>query len=103
MSESISVKGDVVSGDFVDYASKTIREYIVENFMFGDSEGLDEVTSFQDSGIIDSTGILELVTFLEERFSIAIADEELVPQNLDSIRNVVRFLNNKCPTAGLSM
>ena len=51
--------------------------------------------SFLDQGIIDSTGVLELVTFLEERFAIKIADNELVPQNLDSIDNLVRFIEHK--------
>jgi len=48
-----------------------------------------------DEGIIDSTGILELVNFLEEEFSISVDDEELVPENLDSIDNVASYLERK--------
>jgi len=72
-----------------------IRHFIVENFLFGDDDGLDADTSFLENGIIDSTGILELVTFLDETFNIEIADEELVPENLDSINSIVSFLSHK--------
>ena len=72
-----------------------IRQFIVENFLFGDDNGLKDDTSFLDEGIIDSTGILELVSFLEEEFSISVEDEELIPENLDSIVNVVAYLERK--------
>ncbi len=72
-----------------------IKTFIVENFLFGSEDGLKDETSFLEEGIIDSTGILELVTFLEEEFSITIEDEELVPENLDSINNVTAFLERK--------
>ena len=74
---------------------ETIKIFIVENFLFGSEDGLEDKTSFLEEGIIDSTGILELLTFLEEEFSIAIEDEELVPENLDSINNVTSFLERK--------
>ena len=72
-----------------------VKTFIVENFMFGDGGGLEEGTSFLDSGIIDSTGILELVTFLEEAFKIKIEDDELVPENLGSIAAIVGYLKRK--------
>jgi len=72
-----------------------IKTFIIENFLFGSEDGLEDKTSFLEEGIIDSTGILELVTFLEEEFSIAIEDEELIPENLDSINNVTAFLERK--------
>ena len=72
-----------------------IRQFIVEDFLFGDDNGLKDDTSFLDEGIIDSTGILELVSFLEEEFSISVEDEELIPENLDSIMNVVAYLERK--------
>jgi acyl carrier protein len=75
-----------------------IKAFIIENFLFGSEDGLKDDTSFLDEGIIDSTGILELVTFLEEEFSITIEDEELVPENLDSINNVTAFLERKIAT-----
>jgi acyl carrier protein len=76
--------------------SKTkIRDFISENFLYGEANGLRDNTSFLEEGIIDSTGVLELVSFLEEEFSITIADEELIPENLDSINNVSAFLVGK--------
>lgn len=72
-----------------------IRQFIVENFLFGNDNGLKDDTSFLDEGIIDSTGILELVSFLEEEFSISVEDEDLIPENLDSIMNVVAYLKRK--------
>jgi len=75
--------------------SETIRQFIIENFLFEEDENLQEDTSFLESGIIDSTGILELVTFLEETFDITVEDEELIPENLDSIGNVAKYLQTK--------
>ena len=75
--------------------STIIRQFIVENFLFGEDGNLQDKTSFLESGIIDSTGILELVGFLEEKFEISVADDELIPENLDSIANVVGYLGKK--------
>ena len=72
-----------------------VRKFIVENFLFGDENGVKDDMLFLDEGIIDSTGILELVSFLEEEFSISVEDEELVPENLGSINNVVAYLEKK--------
>ncbi len=72
-----------------------IREFIINNFMFGTSNGIKENTSFLGEGIIDSTGVLELVTFIEETFDIKVEDEELLPENLDSIENLAGFLQRK--------
>ncbi|MBW2109626.1 MAG: acyl carrier protein [Deltaproteobacteria bacterium] len=74
---------------------KTIRGFIIENFLFGKDDGLKDDTSFLEEGIIDSTGVLELVNFLEETFSITVEDEELIPENLDSINNVVAYVERK--------
>jgi acyl carrier protein len=74
----------------------TIRNYIVENFLFGDTEPLqDDAMSLLDNGIIDSTGVMELVAFLEQDFGLTIADEELVPENLDSVENLTNFVSRK--------
>lgn len=73
-----------------------IRAFIVENFLFGDdSQPLASETSLMEKDLIDSTGILELVSFLEERFSIRVADADLVPANLDSIARIAAFINGK--------
>lgn len=76
--------------------AQQIRQFVSENFLFGQSaDQLKDGDSFLDNGIIDSTGVLELVTFLEETFPVKIEDEELVPDNLDSINSLVRFLESK--------
>jgi len=72
-----------------------IKNFIIENFLFGDEEGLNDQTSFLDAGIIDSTGILELVDFLDSEFSIKINDDEILPENLDSINYIINFLEKK--------
>jgi len=73
----------------------TVRAFIQENFLFGNNDAFKDDTSFLNEGIVDSTGILELVSFLEEEFSITVEDEELLPENLDSINNVVTYVNRK--------
>jgi len=72
----------------------TIREFIVETFLFGDDTGLAEDTSFMESGLIDSTGILEVVDFIERTSGARIQDDHLVPENLDSIERITRFINS---------
>ena len=73
-----------------------IRSFIYENFFFNDLEKkLDDDQSFLENGIIDSTGVLELVTFVEEAFSIKIQDDELIPENLDSVGQLVSFVKIK--------
>ena len=75
-----------------------IHAFIVENFLFGDNStpvAFSDDDSFQERGIVDSTGILELVCHLQERYAIAIADDELIPENLDSLSKVARFVERK--------
>jgi acyl carrier protein len=75
-----------------------LRAFIVENFLFGDDSApfaFSDDDSFQERGIVDSTGILELVCHLQERYAIDIADDELVPDNLDSLSKVARFVQRK--------
>jgi acyl carrier protein len=73
-----------------------IRQFIVENFLFGQrSNQLADDESFLESGIIDSTGVLELIAFIESRYEISVADEELVPANLDSVNRVAGFVERK--------
>lgn len=74
---------------------KIIRAFIVENFLFGDDEGFKDASSFMDEGIIDSTGILELIDFIEENCDISVEDEEMIPENLDSLNNVVAYVERK--------
>lgn len=72
-----------------------IRTFIVENFLFGQADGLADDASFLDQGVIDSTGVLELVAHLEATYGVKVKDEELVPENLDSINAVTAYLEKK--------
>ncbi len=73
-----------------------IRKFILKSFMAGEpAEALKDEESFLERGIIDSTGVLELVAFLEETFKLKVADDELVPENLDSVDTLVRFIAEK--------
>ena len=72
-----------------------IREFVIANFLYGDANGLTDDQSFLDTGVVDSTGVLELVGFLEQRFAIKIGDRELLPAHLDSVRNTARFVVHK--------
>ena len=75
--------------------SKDVREFIVSNFLFGDGANLQDDTSLLDSGTVDSTGVLELIMFLEEKYNLKIDPDEVIPDNLDSINRIVRFLTEK--------
>jgi acyl carrier protein len=73
-----------------------LRRFVVTNFLLGeDDAGLDDDASFIEKGIVDSTGVLELVSFLEQRYAVKLDDEDLVPDNLDSIHNLLAFLERK--------
>ena len=74
----------------------TVKKFIIDNFLFGQEDNpIMENDSFMGKGIIDSTGILELIDFLEEEYEIAIEDNELLPENLDSLSNIGRFVKAK--------
>lgn len=72
-----------------------VRHYLEENFIMGTRSELKDDSSFIDLGIIDSTGVLELIAFIEGKFGIRIEDVEMVPENLDSLINIERFVNGK--------
>lgn len=72
-----------------------VRAFIVENFLLGQDSGFDNGESLLETGIIDSTGIMHVVAFLEERFGIAVEDDDLVADNLDSIERIAGFIGRK--------
>jgi len=76
-----------------------IRNFVVENFLFGQDNGLADNASFLDQGVIDSTGVLELVGHLEKAYGIKVEDAELTPDNFDSIEAVVAYLERKSPSS----
>lgn len=72
-----------------------LTQFFEENFMVELDDGFSENNSFLESGVIDSTGVLELVTFLEETFGIKVEDDEIIPENLDSLDNIANYINSK--------
>jgi acyl carrier protein len=72
-----------------------IRDFIVESFLYGANNGLGDDVSFLEKGIIDSTGILELVSFVQDTFGITVQDEEILPENFDSINKLSSFVSGK--------
>jgi len=73
-----------------------IKTYLIENFYYGqDDNTLTNEISFLENGIIDSTGVLELVSFIQEKYGITVSDEEILPDNFDSINKLAGFIMNK--------
>ena len=73
-----------------------IRTFIADNFLLGDDvQNMPGSASLIDAGIIDSTGVLELVCFLESTFGIEVQDDEMLPENLDSIRAISNYVGRK--------
>ena len=73
-----------------------IRGYILDDFLFTDDQSeLSSEDSFMEKGIIDSSGILEVIFFLEEEFKVQVKDDEMIPENLDSVKNLVAFVEKK--------
>lgn len=77
-----------------------VRAFIVENFLFGDAaQAPADDASLIENDVIDSTGVLELVAFIEERFGVVMADVDIVPANLDSLDRIAAFVTAKSPSA----
>jgi acyl carrier protein len=73
-----------------------IVDFITADFLFGDNQrGLGERESLLEAGVIDSTGVLELIAFIEETYGIKVEDEEIIPENLDSIADIAHFIEQK--------
>lgn len=76
--------------------TEELRQFVNDNFLFG--QGIEDLTdddSFLEKGIIDSTGVLQLVGYIEETYGVRLEDEELIPENLDSLSRVAAFLAKK--------
>ena len=74
------------------HIAEKVRSFITSNFYVADPNKLGEETSLLDSGVIDSTGVLEVIAFIEGEFGVEVADEEMRPDNLDSIGRIARFI-----------
>ena len=72
-----------------------IRAFVTSNFYVADPTALEDGASLLDRGIIDSTGVLEVIFFIEENFGITVEDSEMLPDNLDSIERIANFVSHK--------
>jgi len=81
------------------HVTARIREFVVDTFLLGDDDGFDDDDSLIEGGVVDSTGVMELVSFLEGTYGIAIEDRELVAANLDSITRLRSFVDGKVAAA----
>jgi acyl carrier protein len=72
-----------------------IRDFVTTNFYVADPKSLEDRTSLLDHGIIDSTGVLEVILFIETTFGVTVEDSEMLPENLDSIERIARYVGRK--------
>lgn len=72
-----------------------IREFVLETLYVNDHDGLRDDESLLERGLLDSTGVLEVIAFLEDHFGIIVEDDEIHPENLDSVDRIVRFVERK--------
>ena len=72
-----------------------IRDFVTSNFYLADPKALEDRTSLLDQGIIDSTGVLEVIMFIESTFGVTVEDSEMLPENLDSIERIAAFVAKK--------
>jgi acyl carrier protein len=80
-----------------------VRSFVVTNYLFGDEDRMPaDDDSLIEGGVIDSTGILELIEFLEESFGISVAESETIPQNLGTISGIEAYIARKLDTAELA-
>ena len=77
--------------------NQQIRDFVTSNFYVADPKSLDDRTSLLDQGIIDSTGVLEVIMFIESTFGVTVEDGEMLPENLDSIERIAAFVARKTP------
>jgi acyl carrier protein len=79
---------------------REVRQFVADNFILDQSaDSLPGDQSLTQSGVLDSMGVLELIMFIEERFSVQVPDEDTLPANLDTVDNIVRYVEGKVATA----
>ena len=74
---------------------REVHSFVISNFLFGQTLDLQPGDSLLDKGVIDSTGVLELIAFLEEQYAIKVEDDEVIPDNLDTERSIAAFVKKK--------
>jgi acyl carrier protein len=95
ISESTEMTSTNTSSEAEGDIAQRVRAFLVDSFLLGDDDGFANDESLLDSGVVDSTGVMEVVSFLEESFAIAVDDDELVAENLDSVDRLAVFVQRK--------
>jgi acyl carrier protein len=72
-----------------------VRSFLLDNFVMGGDTVIGDDTSFMESHILDSTGFIELISYIEEEFGVQVGDEEMLPENFDSLASIQRYLARK--------
>ncbi len=92
----IADKAEVALNNEFDQIREQVREFVIQNFMFGQGgENLSNEASLLDEGILDSTGVMELMLFARETFEFEVEPEELLPENFDSVNNLTAYIARK--------
>lgn len=73
----------------------TVRRFLLDNFVMGGKTVIADDTSFMKGHILDSTGFIELITFVEDTYGVKVDDAEMLPSNFDSLNNVENYINRK--------
>jgi len=82
----------------LDNIGQELRQFLIENFLFGRDSSFSDNDSFIEMGLLDSTGVLELIAFLEKKYGVKLEDDEIVPENLDSIQRISALVTRKLKT-----
>ena len=82
--------------------TQEVRQFVVDNFVFENNRHLADDDSFLETGLIDSMGILTLIEFVKDKYAIAIEDEDVVPENWDSVRRIATFVGDRLNKSGVS-
>jgi acyl carrier protein len=89
------MKGSQVRQNSMEDVRRVIRSFILDNFLFGQVNDFSDSDSFLENGLIDSMGILMLVEFVKDACQLEVADEEIIPENWDSIELIANFVEGK--------
>ena len=80
----------------MEHIEREVRQFVIDNFLFGEGEAqLSNDDSFLEKGLVDSMGILTLVAFVQDKYAVTVPDEDLVPENWDSVKRIARFVQGK--------
>ena len=93
-------RGDDVETSVLDIKER-VRQFVVTTFYVPDPSQVTDTVSFLDTGIVDSTGVLEIIAFIQSEFGVAVEDDEILPENLDGVAKIAEYVQRKRAAAGV--